>query len=236
VVSRNKTVILVASGDSRLSANRTCWAAQLELEAAVGKAVTKLGYSIQRGHAVDPEKGHGFLDGQHNGIVAFRCIDPHSPLIVAEAVWQYSSHVLPGLIKHKGPILTLANWSGQWPGLVGLLNLNASLTKAGVEYSTIWSENFTDSFAQSFLEQWLRTGSAKHEIPHVRELATTSDAEAFFASSESSKLNWRTGFALGQQLRKDSAILGVFDEGCMGMYNAIIPDAILFATGIFKVF
>src|SRR5262249_50632225 len=26
----------------------------------------------------------------------------------------------------------------------------------------------------------------------------------------------------------------VFDEGCMGMYNAIIPDEMLFASGVFK--
>ncbi len=59
-------------------------------------------------------------------------------------MWQYTSHVLAGLTRHRGPILTLANWSGQWPGLVGLLNLNGSLTKAGIRYSSIWSEDFTD--------------------------------------------------------------------------------------------
>ena len=65
---------------------------------------------------------------------------------MAEAVWQSSHHVLHGLMTHQGPILTAANWSGTWPGLVGMLNLNGSLTKAGVKYSTIWSEDFTDSF------------------------------------------------------------------------------------------
>ena len=33
---------------------------------------------------------------------------------------------------------------------------------------------------------------------------------------------------------RDKAILGVFDEGCMGMYNAIIPDHLLHPTGVFK--
>ena len=28
--------------------------------------------------------------------------------------------------------------------------------------------------------------------------------------------------------------MGVFDEGCMGMYNAIIPDELLHKTGFFK--
>ena len=82
-------------------------------------------------------------------MAVFAGIDPDAPLIVAEAVWQYSHHLLPGLVSHRGPILTVANWSGTWPGLVGMLNLNGSLTKAGVPYSTLWSEDFTDDYFRS---------------------------------------------------------------------------------------
>ena len=39
----------------------------------------------------------------------------------------FKTHVLPGLLEREGPILTVANWSGEWPGLVGMLNLNGSL-------------------------------------------------------------------------------------------------------------
>ena len=28
--------------------------------------------------------------------------------------------------------------------------------------------------------------------------------------------------------------MGVFDEGCMGMYNAIIPDELLNPPGVYK--
>ncbi len=42
------------------------------------------------------------------------------------------------------------------------------------------------------------------------------------------------GEALAEQLLREKAILGVFDEGCMGMFNAIIPDHLLHATGVFK--
>lgn len=80
------------------------------------------------------------------GMEVFRDLDQEKPLIVAESVWQFSHHVLAGLTTHKGPILTIANWNGQWPGLVGMLNLNGSLTKAGVPYSTIWSKEFNDEF------------------------------------------------------------------------------------------
>ena len=68
-----------------------------------------------RGHGFDPVKQHGFIDSQKYGMEVFRTIDPKALLIVAEAVWQYSHHLLHGLVTHKGPILTIANWSGTWP-------------------------------------------------------------------------------------------------------------------------
>ena len=145
-----KSVVLIASGDLRLSANRVCWPAQQQVEAAVTKAIEQFGVQVSRGHAIDEAKGHGFIDSQKFGMEVFRSIDPTAPLIVVEAVWQYSHHVLAGLTTHKGPILTVANWSGQWPGLVGMLNLNGSLTKAGVPYTTLWSDDFTPAtFGQS---------------------------------------------------------------------------------------
>ena len=42
------------------------------------------------------------------------------------------------------------------------------------------------------------------------------------------------GAELGRDLRSQQAIMGIFDEGCMGMYNAIIPDDLLHAAGVFK--
>ena len=90
-----------------------------------------------------------------------------APLVVVEAVWQYSHHILHGLYTHKGPILTVANWSGQWPGLVGMLNLNASMTKAGITYSTLWSESFTDEFFLSGLRKWLAGETVQHDVSHA---------------------------------------------------------------------
>ena len=101
----------------------------------------------------------------------FKKIPADAPLIVAESVWQYSHHVLHGLLSHRGPILTIANWSGTWPGLVGLLNLNGSLTKAGVKYGTLWSENFDDRFFKKGIRKWLKTGKIKHDSSHVRRLS-----------------------------------------------------------------
>ncbi|MCA9078572.1 MAG: L-fucose/L-arabinose isomerase family protein [Planctomycetaceae bacterium] len=220
----DKQVYLIASGDLRLSANQTCWPAQKEMEDALGKAVSDLGYEVVRAHPYCEQEKHGFISSQHMGLEVFRGLDTDAPLIVAEAVWQYSHHVLAGLTTHRGPILTAANWSGQWPGLVGMLNLNGSLTKAGVKYSTLWSEDFTDEKFQNGLKSWLETGSCSHEKDHVKPLSQCSvpdDARA-------------TGQELADTLKCDKAIMGVFDEGCMGMFNAIIPDHLLNPTGVFK--
>lgn len=218
------TVILLASGDLRLSANQTCWEAQKQAEEKVMAAVRSLGYQIERGHAYDEEKKHGFLDSQKKGMEVFRQIPPTAPVIIVEAVWQYSHHVLPGLTTHQGPILTVANWSGQWPGLVGMLNLNGSLTKAGVPYSTLWSLEFDDEFFLSNLEKWLKGEKIVHETKHARPLG------AFKLPAEAEAL----GARLAKDLYKNKAIMGIFDEGCMGMYNAIIPDELLHRTGLFK--
>ena len=179
---------------------------------------------MKRAHAYDAEKQHGFLYSQKMGMEVFRHIHPQQPLIVAESVWQYSHHVLAGLTTHQGPILTVANWSGQWPGLVGMLNLNGCLTKAGVRYSTLWSEDFTDAFFENGLTQWLTQGRITQDERHVKDFA-----DAALPATEE-----HAGRAFGRKFRQHKAIMGVFDEGCMGMYNAIVPDELLHATGIFK--
>ena len=219
-----QTIYLVASGDLRLSANQNCEAAQAEMERQLVAAIEREGGRVKRAHPYDPMKKHGFIDSQKYGLEVFSTIPKDAPVVVAEAVWQYTHHVLPGLLEHRGPILTVANWSGTWPGLVGMLNLNGSLTKAGRTYSTLWSEDFADEFFLKGLRAWLRTGRVKHSLPHVRRY----DPGAAPATAT------RTGVKFAQDFLKKRAIMGVFDEGCMGMYNAIIPDELLFPLGVYK--
>lgn len=222
--SPKKTVLLVANGDLRQSANEKTWPGQLAMEQQLTAAVARLGYKLVRAHPYKPEVKHGFISSQKEGMAVFATIDPRTPVIVAEAVWQYSHHVLHGLISHEAPILTVANWSGAWPGLVGMLNLNGSLTKAGVSYSTLWSADFTDEFFLKGLAEWLRAGAVKHPVKHVHPLAKTSVPAKARA----------TAAKIAADLRHRKSIMGIFDEGCMGMFNAIIPDELLFPTGVYK--
>src|SRR6201996_1896664 len=209
----SSSIYMVASGDLRLSANQVCWPAQQSAEAAFTRAVQKLGFDVVRAHPVSAEKGHGFIDSQRYGLEVFQQIPSDAPVIVIEAVWQYSHHVLGGLIHHRGAILTAANWSGQWPGLVGMLNLNGSLTKAGVQYDTLWSKDFTDEYFLDRLKVWLHGGRVLHDSSHVRSLHSCQIPD----SAE------RIGRSVAEHIAKRKVILGVFDGGCMGVYNAIIP-------------
>lgn len=225
--SRNqaqKQVILIASGDLRASANEVCWDAQRQMESDLEKSVAQCGYKLHRAHQPRPGERHGFIDSQKQGLDVFARIDPDSPLIVAEAVWQYSHHVLAGLTTHRGPILTVANWSGQWPGLVGMLNLNGSLTKAGVRFSTLWAEDFDDPKFIARLDKWLATGKIRHTMSHVQPIKKVTIPTKCL----------ELGQSLAEEMKTRKSIMGVFDEGCMGMFNAILPDHLLNQTGVFK--
>jgi L-fucose isomerase-like protein len=217
-------VVLIASGDLRQSANQVCWPAQVEVEHAVTKAFEAEGWTVRRAHPYREDLKHGFIFNQRMGMDVFMGIDPKAPVVVVEAVWQYTHHILSGLVNHRGPILTVANWSGQWPGLVGMLNLNGSLAKAGVKFSTLWSKDFEDEFFVKGLKQWIKEGKIDHDTSqvHALDLATLPAAER------------KLGVSLAKVLKKRKAIMGVFDEGCMGMFNAIIEDNLLNKTGVFK--
>ena len=106
-----------------------------------------------------------------------------------------------------------------------MLNLNASLTKAGVTYSTLWSVDFTDDFFLGGLRKWLagEAGGARHQ--------PRAPLDRFKLPAKAEEIGQPPG---APSLRRDKAIMGIFDEGCMGMYNAIIPDELLHPTGVFK--
>jgi hypothetical protein len=194
------------------------------MEQKICDAFAVEGWTVKRAHPYEPALEHGFIWNQRMGMDVFKSIPTDAPLIVAVAVWQYSYHVLAGLREHRGPILTVANWSGQWPGLVGMLNLNGSLTKMGVRYSTIWSEDFKDEFFLRGIRSWIQTGSIDQDSSHVRSL----NIEHLPAAE------MELGVALARDVKHNKAILGIFDEGCMGMYNAIIDDELLNPCGIYK--
>ena len=105
-----------------------------------------------------------------------------------------------------------------------MLNINASLTKMGKPYSTIWGEDLTDAFADGAS----RAGSRRAPSSTTRRTSATS------TPARTARRRAADRARLAGELAERMAILGVFDEGCMGMYNAIIDDEHLNPMGIYK--
>jgi hypothetical protein len=93
-----------------------------------------------------------------------------------------------------------------------------------VAFSTLWSKDFQDDFFRRGLRQWLKEQTIEQDSSHVRELDLSALPQA----------EKQLGASLAHDLKTRKAILGVFDEGCMGMYNAIIEDYLLNPTGVYK--
>jgi hypothetical protein len=74
----------------------------------------------------------------------------------------------------------------------------------------------------------LKRGSKKAAVRH--KTATSPP----LSESQGRRRRAKLGEALAAQLQREKAIMGVFDEGCMGMFNAIIPDELLNPTGVYK--
>jgi len=217
-------VLFVTNADLRESANVTCWPVEAKFEGLLTEALAKLGKTAVRAHPVKDDKGHGFIAGQREGSDVFAGIDPDAPVIVLISAWQYSHHVAPSLVTHRGPVLLLANFDGTWPGLVGMLNLAGSLTSLGRDYSRLWSETFDDPFFMDGLKAWLETGRIEHDLGHLSDV--TGDHPVM--QTEAGKL----GAEVGAWSLRNKEIMGLFDTFCMGMINGVFPLEALYRIGM----
>lgn len=220
-----KDVFIVTNGDLRLDANQTCWKIQKTYEDKLFKVLeNKFEINPIRAHDFKGDEKHGFISSQKEGSDAFAKIDTNAPVIVLLTAWQYSHHIAPSLANHKGPVLVLANFDGTWPGLVGALNLEGSLTSLGKEYSRLWSENFDDDFFYSKLREWFQTGSISHDLTYLTKINENS----FLFNSKFGKL----GKYLGEYILQKKEIMGLFDSFCMGMINGVFPQKALCKIGM----
>ncbi|MBN2290227.1 MAG: fucose isomerase [Candidatus Glassbacteria bacterium] len=226
-----KEILLVANGDRRRTANLAGQQAQLECERQLGAAFSSLGYRLRRAHPeVDPGLGHGFIETQAQGREIFSKIPAGAPLVVAEAVWQYSNHIVYNLWEHKGPILTASNFDGTWPGLVGALGLEACLTKHSfsknqASHCLVWSsEQFQDPVALEKLKHWASSGRLEHDVSHA-VLFNPRDHRKYAKAMEFGEK--AAGNFLGRP-----RIIGLYDPLCMGMVNAAFDELDLVGLGI----
>lgn len=227
----DKDLVLIANGDRRRFANLACQKAQMECERQLREAVSGLGYNIVRAHPeADPELGHGFIETQAQGTAILSKIPKDAPILVAEAVWQYSNHIAYPLWEWKGAILIASNFDGTWPGLVGAVGLESCLTKYKYAsnqkgHSFVWShEEFKDSLSQDRLKQWLKDGKIDYDFSHVHPF-NPADHKEYAKAFEFAK-------KAAENFRSKPRILGIYDPLCMGMLNAAFDEKDMIGTGI----
>jgi L-fucose isomerase-like protein len=226
-----KQLVLISNGDRRRFANLMCQEAQMECERQLREAFSDLGYDLIRVHPeVDPGLGHGFIETQAQGADILSKIPKDIPIVVAEAVWQYSNHVAYPLWEWKGPILIASNFDGTWPGLVGAAGLESCLTKRKYDpdqkgHSLLWShEEFKDQLSKDRLNQWLDAGKIEYDLSHVHPYNPDDHSEYASAIEFARKA--------AENFRAKPRILGIYDPLCMGMLNAAFDEKDMVGTGI----
>ncbi len=222
--ARKNEVLLVASGDLRLSANQQCWAAQAEMEAALSEAVAASGYKLVRGHKYDPTTKHGFISSQRSrdgGLLQTR------PAGAVDRGRSGLAVLAPRLVRF-----------GQPPrAAVDGRQLVGHLARPGRHAQ---SQRFIDqSGTQVFVSVergFFRARFPQEAGPMVDEGPCPAPYQSCHSLVESQDRRLRTeaGQQSGRAMQREKAIMGVFDEGCMGMYNAIIPDELLHPVGMYK--
>ena len=111
----HKKIAVFWPGDARDIPNQLALPNVQEATAQLERALKKLGRT--------PYLVPGFLSKPHHAIEKLGPID--DPMIGVCVHWFYGPHTTDGVVGKDNPLLLASNFSGCWPGLVGLLNTGA---------------------------------------------------------------------------------------------------------------
>src|SRR3954471_7955136 len=161
-------------GDGRKKPNEL---ALPNIEAAsvqIENALKKLGRA--------PYRVPGFLSKPHEARDALGPID--DPMVGVFVHWVYGPHTTEGLVGKDNPLLLASNFSGRWPGLVGLLNTGACLASLNRGFSRAWTDaaDWTaDGVFMERLREWCTTGKISYPQGAIRNHAPVSVAASSLA-------------------------------------------------------
>ncbi len=208
----SKKVYVYWPGDARQKPNEL---ALPNMEAAtqqMERALKKLGRI--------PERIPGFLTKPHESLDKLGPID--EPLVGVFVHWVYAPHTTDGVVGKDNPLLLASNFSGQWPGLVGLLNTGASLESLNRKHSRIfttaedWSE---DAVFMERLDEWCSSGRIRYSEQGIRYHAEVS-AEAT-----------QRALRVAAGIRRRRPLLLMFGDTSMGMINGYFGPRLLSRYG-----
>lgn len=172
------------------------------------KALKKLGRESYR--------IEGFISKPHHAIEKLGPVT--DPMIGVFVHWCYGPHTTDGVVGKDNPLLLASNFSGQWPGLVGLLNTAACLESLDRRCSRIWtdSEDWTaDALFMERLAEWCSTGRIAYPEEQIRYHAPI----ALPAAQRAERV------AAGFRARR--ALIMMLGDTSMGMINGYFGPRLL---------
>jgi L-fucose isomerase-like protein len=201
-------IALFWPGDGRDKPNELALPSISEATRQMEAALKKLGRTSYR--------VEGFLTKPHQAIEKLGPI--RDPMIGICVHWFYGPHTTEGVVGKDNPLLLASNFSGQWPGLVGLLNTGACLESLGRKFSRVWTDapDWTaDDTFMARLEEWCTTGAIAYGEEDVAYDATVSPQAEALASR------------VATQLRDRRALILMLGDTSMGMINGYFGPRLL---------
>jgi L-fucose isomerase-like protein len=199
-------------GDYRPKPNELALPSITKATAQLEAALKKLGRPSCR---VD-----GWLTKPHEAIEKLGPID--DPLIGVCVHWFYGPHTTDGVVGKDNPLLLASNFSGQWPGLVGLLNTAACLESVGRKCSRVWTnaDDWTrDDTFMARLQEWCTTGQIEYPEAEIASPPPTPPQAAQIAQTVHDEIKRRRVLAM---------MLG---DTSMGMINGYLGTRLLNPIG-----
>ena len=205
-------IALFWPGDYRPKPNEQALPNMTEATLQLEKALKKLGRESYR--------IEGFLTKPHEAIEKLGPVE--DPMIGVFVHWVYGPHTTDGVVGKDAPLLLVSNFSGTWPGLVGLLNTGACLESVGRKFSRIWTSApdwTTDDQFMSRLEEWCSTGKIAYP-----------ESEISYQVSPSNEAK-QTAESVAEAIRRRRILALMLGDTSMGMINGYFGPRLLNPVG-----
>jgi len=207
-----RPIALFWPGDYRPRPNELALPSIQEATRQLEKALKKLGRKSYR--------VPGYLTKPHEAIEKLGPIE--DPIFGVFVHWVYGPHTTDGVVGKDNPLLLVSNFSGQWPGLVGLLNTAACLESVGRKFSRAWTDapDWTkDAEFMARLDEWCSTGRIAYPENEVA-LSTPLAPEAV-----------KLGRKVAADIRRRRVLALMLGDTSMGMINGYFGPRLLNPIG-----
>ncbi len=205
-------IALFWPGDYRELPNESALPNMEEATQQLEKALKKIGRESYR--------IPGYITKPHESIEKLGPVN--DPMIGVCVHWFYGPHTTDGVVGKDNPLLLASNFSGEWPGLVGLLNTGACLESVNRKFSRAWTDHedyTTDDFFMTHLEEWCKTGATSYAEDEIKmDVPVSAEAQAI-----------ADGVQKGIEERRVLALM--LGDTSMGMINGYFGPRLLNPIG-----